>query len=102
MNIDHEMLAEAIKNQAKQGLTNFLNGAADDIEAFSAEISIDMTEAIAAGDTEAIDEMKAQWRALAEKHRVYGSRQAWGVFSSILGGAGQLAVVAIRAAAVGL
>lgn len=97
MSLNLEPITEALKDRAREAAKELLNGTVNDIETFSNIMSIDLTEAVAAGDTEAVLEIGAQARALGEKHRIYASRQVWATFNSILVGGAQFMIVALRA-----
>lgn len=95
-------IGPGLEDRAKTAAKQFLNGAAEDVAQFSEAMIEDYSIAAAVGDTEVMSEIEGQWRSLAEKHRVYGSRQAWALFTDSVGGAARMASLVIRVAAVAI
>lgn len=78
-------------------LTEFAHGAAEDLQAFGAAIGQDMAQAIADGDQDAVEELKAQMAALAEAKRLDADAVAWTALGKVLDLAFKAAVAAIGA-----
>ncbi len=65
-------------------LEKLAGGDADDLRQFAEEIAIELTDAIRAGDTPAVAELRAQGRALAEIRSIRLEEQGWDTFCRIL------------------
>lgn len=89
------MTAQDLQRIVRDELAKFAGGVAEDLDEFAAEIGGDLSRAIAAGDESLTDELRAQLRALAEKHRVRLNNAAMASVQSVLN------VILRTAAAVG-
>lgn len=84
--LNHPSLREDLENALKQGLATVLDGAQEDLQAFAHEISGDMLSAAASGDDEALYELRAQARALAEANRLRAVNTSWKVAGDVVVG----------------
>jgi len=72
-----EELAAALAEKLKLRVGRLVQGAAEDIEQYAAEIAADMATAALLQDEQALAHLKGQTRLLAEKHRLAASEAAW-------------------------
>ncbi|MCP3980832.1 MAG: hypothetical protein GY716_16140 [bacterium] len=89
--IDEEVLfpgiteaRESLEGEFKKGLGRLLAGASLDVERFAREISADLAFAAFAQDDDVLEHLRAQMRALAEKHRLAASEQAWSFVGTLI------------------
>ena len=82
--IDWTVVTGKITDHLRSHLVHALDGAADDIEQFVSDISIDLTRAVRVGKSELSDELKAQLLVLAEINRVRVRNASIGVLESVL------------------
>jgi hypothetical protein len=63
-------VAQFMMNKLKEQFKDTAQGAAEDVDAFFAELSGDYTQACMIGDQDLVDEIVSQLFMLAEKHRL--------------------------------
>lgn len=68
--IDWNVVTNTLADHLRGQVVDVLDGAAEDIEQFVNDISIDMTRAVRLGKSELQDELKAQLLVIAEINRV--------------------------------
>lgn len=81
-------LADNLVPILRSELAGLIGGAWEDIDRYATAAAADLERAILAGDADLTDELRAQVRALGEKHRLRLNNAAWAsvhaVFSVIL------------------
>lgn len=79
-------LREDLENALRTGLASVLEGAQADLQAFAHEISGDMVIAASTGNADALDELRAQVRALAEANRLRAVNATWKIAGDVVVG----------------
>lgn len=69
-NVDWKYLQERLGQQLATSLQGVVQGAAGDLQNFASAISSELVVALASGDENAVRELKAQLRLVAEFNRV--------------------------------
>ena len=75
---DFEMIRDAFADKFRERFGRLLQGTAEDVEAYAAEMAADWALAASTGDQEAMSHLKAQTQMLGEKQRLTASRSVWG------------------------
>lgn len=75
----------ALQAAIERGLKNVLEGGQEDLRRFASEIAMDAAAAALTGDQEALRELRAQTRALAEANRLRAVNAAWTVAADVVG-----------------
>lgn len=81
-----ETIQEALADQLASHLQQLALGAAEDVEAYAAEIAADAVEAAALGRDDLLEHLQAQLGALAEKHRLEAAKVANSIVPALISG----------------
>jgi hypothetical protein len=84
--LNQPSLREDLENSLRAGLASVLEGAQTDLQAFAHEISGDMVIAASSGDDDALEELRAQVRALAEANRLRAVNATWKIAGDVVVG----------------